>query len=119
MQMNQGAEIQCAYCGVAYPELKEECPECQGAGGRFKQAQMMDKESSSRQVLDQLLELFQFEHDLREKDDRDLAITYRRALLNMIENIDLYQFDIKDALAIRLKDLDYQHEIDPKKGLWQ
>ncbi|MCK5772186.1 MAG: hypothetical protein KAH57_00210, partial [Thermoplasmata archaeon] len=58
----QGALQGCVYCGVIYPELKGNCPRCGKAGGGFRAAQMMDRESSSRMILDIMNELDLSDH---------------------------------------------------------
>lgn len=119
MHMEQGAMMDCRYCRDIYPDLKGECPSCRGGGPSFRPARMMDKETSLREVLPGVLGLWELELKIREAEesDQDLIKHYRNALIRTVEEIGLYDFNIKDALVQRIRDLDQEFEIDPKKGV--
>jgi hypothetical protein len=119
MHMEQGIMADCHYCRVIYPDLKSDCPLCAGGPEKFRPARMMDRQTSLREVLPQVLSLWELEMKMREMDEPDLELIkqYRDALISVVFDVGLYNFNIKDALIGRIWDLDLDFEIDPKKGL--
>ena len=96
-RMEQEALMGCVYCPIIYPDLKRECPRCGGSGGGFRQARMMDRESSSRMILDIM-------------DDTDLAygrdVEKRERLISLLRDVVLYDFDLVSALALRIREME-------------
>jgi len=117
-QMEQGAIVPCGYCGDIYPELKGNCPVCKGGGPSFRPARMMDRETSSRELLPQILMLHALEESINGEEGKPgeaLVKEYRQALISLVEKINLYDFDLKEALAQKLRELDSEFEIDPEE----
>lgn len=96
----QGALQGCVYCGVIYPELKGNCPRCGKAGGGFRTAQMMDRDSSSRMILDVMNDL-----DISSCHEAEDAGAKRESLISLLKDISLYDFDIVSALALRIREM--------------
>ena len=119
MHMEQGVMAECHYCRVIYPDLKGDCPLCAGGPEKFRPARMMDRYTSMREVLPSILRLWELEERVRQMDEPDMEIVkrYRDALISVVFDVGLYNFNIKDALILRIWDLDLDFEIDPKKGL--
>ena len=94
----QGCLVECVYCKYIRPELqgKSTCPKCQGNTPYFQSAQMMDKPSAANVLLSELW--VNLAH-MDENEQRDF-------LLNWLKKIDIYQFNLKDAIIYRLKDLE-------------
>ncbi len=96
----QGAMMDCVYCSIIYPELKGNCPRCGRSGGGFRQARMMDRETSSRMILDIM-------------DDIDLSFDRneekRESLISLLREITLYDFDLVSALALRIREMGEEH----------
>ncbi len=92
----QGVQADCVYCKYVRPELKgtEKCPKCHGVTPKFREAQMMDKQSSGHKILRRILALKHTEDLAKLKDD----------FLGLLDAMDIYNFDLKDAIvnAIRL-----------------
>ncbi len=115
-QMEQGVQTDCIYCNEVYPELKGKCPVCGNRGPKFTPAQMMDRESSQRAVLDRLLSLAEGERGINNNDDKSAVLAYRREIIGVLKSIVIYDFELKGALVCRIRDLDREFEIDPEKG---
>jgi len=113
--MEQGVQTDCLYCTEVYPELRGRCPVCGNGGPTFTPAQMMDRESSMRAVLDQLFSLAEGEQRIRENDDKSVGIAYRRELIGVLKSMAIYDFELKDAIVARIHDLDREFDIDPEK----
>ncbi len=92
----QGAMMDCVYCSIIYPELKGKCPRCGRSGGGFREARMMDRESSSRMILDMM-------------DDTDLLFDgneeKRERMISLLNDVVLYDFDLVSALALRIREM--------------
>ncbi len=117
MQMEQGAIMDCIYCGDIYPNLGDECPACQNSEPAFHPARMMDRDSSLRELLPMLLEMHEHEKQVQQEEPSAERIEiYRKKLISMVGKINLYGFDIKEALIQRVHDLDVEFDIDPRKG---
>ena len=99
----QGAIQSCIFCDLIYPETKGNCPECNNSGSGFRPAQMMDRESSSRMILNLMNET-----DLSDYHSIEEAEEKRKKLIFLLRDIALYGFDIKDALVTMIKDLDLE-----------
>ncbi len=102
-QPEQGAIQGCIYCDLIYPETKGNCPECMNSGPGFRQAQMMDRESSSRMILNIMNEM-----DLSDFNQIEEAGAKRERYISLLKDIILYDFDIRSALITRIKDLDLE-----------
>ena len=114
--MEQGVQTDCIYCTEVYPELRGKCPVCGTGGPTFMPAQMMDRESSMRAVLDQLFSLAEGEQGICENDDKSAGMAYRRELIGVLKSMAIYNFELKDAILARVRDLDREFDIDPEKG---
>lgn len=112
-EMEQGVMTDCIYCTVVYTELRGKCPRCGNKGPTFKPAQMMDRESSQRAVLDCLFSLAGGERGINNNDDKPAGMAYRRELIGLLKMMTIYNFDLKDAIVARIRDLDREFEIDP------
>ena len=88
--------MNCIYCYIIYPELKGNCPKCGKAGGGFRAAQMMDRESSSRMILDMMNDT-DLLHDRNEEK--------RERLISLLRDVVLYDFDLVSALALRIREM--------------
>jgi hypothetical protein len=106
----QGTLQDCVYCGVIYPEIKGDCPRCHGNGTGFREARMMDMESSSRMILDIMNKM-----DLSDFHTPEEANAKRERLISLLNDIKLYDFDLISALIVRIKDLDCELGIDITK----
>lgn len=91
----QGVLADCVYCKYIRPELKgkEDCPKCHGLTPKFREAQMMDKESSQDRILHHILTLAYTEDLDRLKED----------LLGLLVSIDIYNFDFVDAIVNKIR----------------
>ena len=103
IQPEQGAIQSCIYCDLIYPETKGNCSECDNSGPGFRQAQMMDRESSSRMILNMMNEI-----DLSDFHDIERAEEKRKELISLLGDVVLYDFNIKGALVTRIRDLDME-----------
>ncbi|MFW3146581.1 MAG: hypothetical protein ACMUIE_07195 [Thermoplasmatota archaeon] len=106
----QGALQNCVYCSIIYPELKGDCPRCGGAGTRFREARMMDRESSSLLILEMINET-----DLSGYHEIEEAMKKRERLIALLRDIVLYDFDIRSAIITRIKDIDNELDVDIKE----
>ena len=90
----QGLYIDCTYCKVIYPEVNSgNCKRCKGEGGYFRPARMMDKLLSNNYVMEILKPFFK-NYDMYAEID-DIA---RNKMIDLIEVISIYNFDLKQAL---------------------
>ncbi|MHA1562585.1 MAG: hypothetical protein ACTSPA_10720 [Promethearchaeota archaeon] len=94
----QGCLVECPYCKYIRPDLqgKSTCPKCHGNTTYFQSAQMMDKPSAAKVLLS---ELWVNLDQMGENEQQEF-------LLNWLKRIDIYQFNLKDAIIYRLKDLE-------------
>jgi hypothetical protein len=90
MRNQQGTIIDCVYCKYIHPELKgsPDCPMCHGDTPYFKPMRMMDQETAQRDVLKHVF------GDRMKKTIPDL----KQEILVLITKIDVYKFDLKQAL---------------------
>jgi len=95
---DQGCLVECVYCKYIRPDLKGKsiCPKCQGKTPYFQSTQMMDKTSAARVLLSELW--VNLDH-MEENEQRDF-------LLNWLKKIEIYQFNLKDAIISCLKGLE-------------
>ena len=93
----QGALVECVYCKLIEPKYKgtKQCPICHGNTPRFQPLRMMDRYTSGQDILNQIINT---EWDREPKKLRDQLIS----LLNMV---DIYHFDLKEALIDKIKNL--------------
>ena len=68
---------------------------------------MMDKESSSRMILNLMNDI-----DLSDYHEIDEAKQKRERLISLLRDITLYHFDLIEALITRIKDLDAEIQSD-------
>jgi len=64
---------------------------------------MMDRESSSRMILNMMNEI-----DLSDFHEIEEAEEKRKKLISILRDVVLYRFDITDALVSRVRDLDME-----------
>lgn len=93
---DQGATVDCVYCRLVEPGLRgtPDCPACHGAAARFRPMRMMDRETSGREILHQLTTI---------RWDTDPA-RRRDQLLAMLDMVDIYRFDLQEALIDAVRD---------------
>jgi hypothetical protein len=103
IQPQQGAIQSCIFCDLIYPKTKGNCNECNNSGSGFRSAQMMDRESSSRMILNSMNEI-----DLSDFHEIEEVKMKRERLISLLRDIVLYHFDISEALVTRIKDLDLE-----------
>ncbi|UYP46958.1 hypothetical protein NEF87_003243 [Candidatus Lokiarchaeum ossiferum] len=82
--------VDCVYCKYIKPDLKGSkfCPECHGNTPTFKAMRMMDRTTSEQELLYSLLNM-QFNENYEK---------LRTSLLNLLTQVDIYNFDMKSAL---------------------
>ena len=95
---SQGTLVECVYCKFVHPELKgtDQCPECHGRTPEFRPARMMDKETSEREIMEKIENIF------KHKDEMDL----KKELLTLLTYVDVYRFDFKEALIRIIRDIE-------------
>lgn len=119
MMREQGTVMDCIYCTKVYPELEgAECPKCGGRGPTFRAARMMDRQTSAREIWPRILGLYETESKLESLSPEQVQ-QYRDRLIGVLDQVNLYQFDMKEALLVRIHDLDMEFDIDPKTGSLQ
>ena len=90
----QGVYIDCIYCKIIYPEVNSiNCKKCKGEGGYFRQARMMDQQTSSNYVIDVLNSFF---HNVDVHEVIDDSVTSQ--LIGLVELLSIYNFDLKQSL---------------------
>ncbi len=94
----QGLLLDCVYCNLIHPELKgkKECPHCHGQTPKFKPMQMMDKTSSEHSVMNMIIEM-KYTDDLEQ---------YKKDLIGLLTEVEVYNFDLKSALITIIRDLE-------------
>ncbi len=109
--LEQGLLIECIHCKVLYPELdSSDCHWCQGAGQYFQPARMMSPELSQQVLLQQLIEYcrdwgsFLINHE--SSLDDAMKENLRKKSLNLLQNILIYNFDLKESLIQLIRTLD-------------
>ena len=97
-EQQQGTMVDCVYCKYVHPELKGKstCPVCRGDTPSFRPARMMDRHTSRRDVLKHL-----FSIQRSEKDEE-----FKNTLVRLLTRIDIYNFDLKEALIDQIRDLE-------------
>ena len=94
----QGVQADCVYCKYIQPELKgkKECPKCNGLTPKFREARMMDKESSQHEILQRIL-MIEHTEDLNKLKD---------SFIGLLDAIDIYKFDFKEALINAIRSIE-------------
>lgn len=92
---DQGCQVECPYCSLIHPELKNsnKCPECHGNNLSFRPMRMMDRQTSQIELIEVI-----FKPQLS-KSKTEL----RRFFLNFLTEIDVYHFDLKEAIITYFK----------------
>ena len=93
----QGTLVDCVYCKYVRPELKgEQCPVCHGRTPEFRPARMMDTPTSQMEILQKIEEIYCHKNEL----------DFKQGLLTLLTHIDLYNFDLKDAIINQIRYLE-------------
>ena len=95
---DQGTMVDCVYCTEVRPELKgsENCPVCHGNTPHFQPMRMMDACTSRIETLNKILHMHP--HD-------DLE-PLKTQLLGLLQEVVVYNFDIKEALIDYIKNIE-------------
>ena len=97
--MEQGLWTECVYCTMVNTEIGKDCPYCNGNFYYFQPAQMMDKSSSQQMILKSLTELKPiFDTYYSNEEDKNNAAYLKKMLLGILKDVNIYNFDLKDAL---------------------
>jgi hypothetical protein len=98
LDQEQGTIVDCVYCGLIKPELKgtKKCPKCGGVSSSFKPLRMMDKNTSERELLNQIFRI-QMDQDGKIPTDE---------LLNLLTRVGVYNFDFKSALINLIREIE-------------
>ena len=98
---DQGAIVECVYCKLVEPHLRgtPDCPACHGAAPRFRPMRMMDRETSGREIL---------HHVTTTRWETDPA-RLRDQLLALLDMVDIYRFDLQEALIDALRDMFHEN----------
>jgi hypothetical protein len=93
----QGCLVDCIYCKYIEPKYSGtlKCPVCHGKSTRFQPARMMDRYTSEQEILSNIFNSH-WDEDPQKQRDR---------LLNLLNLVDLYNFDFKLALINKIKEL--------------
>ena len=112
-QKEQGVLIDCISCTIIYPEgERPDCPECNGKKKYFLPAQMMDKLSSHKIIMNDLNNLLKLNVDLNfvffntQDLSSDNVNLLKDAYFNLLKKVLIYNFDLKDFLIQNIKNLD-------------
>ena len=118
---DQGIEMECVYCTKIYPELRDKgCPVCKDVRFIFQTAQMMDVDSSERAIFAHLSEFLQYynkhELDLEYTDKnfetkKKLAETAKNDVINLIKKINIYNFNLEEALIHLIHKFDMTYDL--------
>ena len=94
----QGVLAECVYCKYIHPELKgtKNCPKCHGMTPKFREAQMMDKESSQKEILDIILKL-EYTND---------SSKLKNNFLRLLDIMEIYNFDLRFALVNAIREIE-------------
>jgi hypothetical protein len=103
-RMDQGCLTTCAYCTEVHPELNgsADCPYCHGQQTKFRPARMMDRQTSLDEVLHSVLN-FALEMGQELSQER-----LQFGLLSLLDMVNLYNFDLKEALIQKIRSLDHK-----------
>jgi hypothetical protein len=87
---DQGCQVECPYCASIHPELKntDKCPECHGKNSFFRPMRMMDRYTSQMDLIENIFRPY------FSKSKTEL----RAFFLNLLTEIDVYNFDLKEAI---------------------
>ena len=109
-RIEQGISIDCIHCTMIYPDVnRPDCPECHGKKRYFLPAQMMDKSSSQRTIINEifnnkeLLTFFLLEGQNLTGEKKEVIKSKCFALLRKTV---IYNFDLKDLLVEIVRELD-------------
>jgi len=114
--MEQGVMTDCIYCRDVYPQLHGDCPVCRNAGSSFTPARMMDRNTSLGEVFNEILHLAEVEENIRKEPDQSAGKEYRRQLLCVLRNMMIHDFDLTEAVVLRIHQLDEEFDIAPESG---
>ena len=94
----QGCLIDCVYCKYIRPDLhgKALCPKCQGITPYFQPSRMMDKSTASKMILS---DIFNNLDKMKKNEERDF-------FLSLLKKIEIYSFNLKEAIIQQLKELE-------------
>jgi len=115
-EQEQGTYIDCIYCQVLNPEIKnnnKNCPRCQGQIKYFQPARMMDRETASREFISNMmtafLQLKEIDQDVLYLNKSDLSEEKLTTALALVEGLVLklhiYNVDVKESLIQIYKQL--------------
>lgn len=113
LSKEQGVLIDCIQCSIIYPDKdRPDCPECHGKKQYFLPAQMLDKTSSQKLVVHELMQLLKNETFLEKGyfNSQDITSEQEKQLksicLKLLKNIVIYNFDLKPFIADVIRKLD-------------
>lgn len=95
--MRQGVELECVNCNLIQGKIVSNCKYCKGTGSYFKPAQMMDKESGTTYIWNELQQYL--DEELHESNDIGILYT-------LLEKVLIYNFDVKEYLVERIKKIE-------------
>ena len=103
MRQEQGCMVDCVLCTIIKPKREEgeECPVCHGQIHYFQPARMMDKSTSERELIHNLVWM---DRDVL-KDEEGL----KRVLRGILQDIEIYNFNFREAIINYLK---YLYHVD-------
>ena len=109
-QQTQGLLMECIYCSLIFPELKNNnCPVCKDKNIFFQPAQMMDKNSSQIYLMQKLSLFFQVLAQDIPPNMNDLSDERIQEIkdnsLSILNNIAKYNFDLQEALIDLIRGL--------------
>ena len=106
LRQDQGVLFDCIQCSIIYPgEERPDCPECHGKKNYFLTAQMVDKISSQKLVVNDLIQLIKNENILEKSYFNSTSISseqeklLKKICLKLLKDIQIYNFDLKLFLA--------------------
>lgn len=117
-RLQQGTEVDCAYCTVVRPGVGAGCPCCGGEVRSFRPARMMTPDLARRELLDALLRGGDPREPLGESGAegearREAAVATRRALVGLLERVRLHGFDLERALVEAVLQLEEEEDLTP------
>ncbi len=109
-RLEQGALTTCVYCTRVRPGPAADCPVCRGRPTRLRPARMMDGPTSRRELLASLTALSEpleaWRNATGDADRKAAAARLRERLLGVLADLDLYGFDLAEALAEAIRELE-------------